>query len=287
MRSTNLLHAIDSNMEKMRRSERKVAEYVLGQPQNIIHMRIVDLAQEAHVSEPTVVRFCRAIGCDGFQNFKLALAQQLASAPSFVEYTVEEYDSIKTYSAKVIDATIETLTRVRDAIDPQALDLAITALSKANRVDFYGFGGSSSVAQDAQHKFFRLQLVSAAYSDAHIQTMAALSLSDKDVVVAISQTGRTQALIDSIALAQEAGAMVISLSPSGTPVSSKSDIPIFIDVDEDTEIFTPISSRIAHLSIIDILAVGVAKSRGAELTDHLRKIKSGLQPLRIQPQHQR
>jgi RpiR family carbohydrate utilization transcriptional regulator len=274
-------------MEKMRRSERKVAEYVLGQPQNIIHMRIVDLAQEAHVSEPTVVRFCRAIGCDGFQNFKLALAQQLASAPSFVEYTVEEYDSIKTYSAKVIDATIETLTRVRDAIDPQALDLAITALSKANRVDFYGFGGSSSVAQDAQHKFFRLQLVSAAYSDAHIQTMAALSLSDKDVVVAISQTGRTQALIDSIALAQEAGAIVISLSPSGTPVSSKSDIPIFIDVDEDTEIFTPISSRIAHLSIIDILAVGVAKSRGAELTDHLRKIKSGLQPLRIQPQHQR
>lgn len=287
MRSTNLLHAIDSNMEKMRRSERKVAEYVLGQPQNIIHMRIVDLAQEAHVSEPTVVRFCRAIGCDGFQNFKLALAQQLASAPSFVEYTVEEYDSIKTYSAKVIDATIETLTRVRDAIDPQALDMAITALSRANRVDFYGFGGSSSVAQDAQHKFFRLQLVSAAYSDAHIQTMAALSLSDKDVVVAISQTGRTQALLDSIALAQEAGAMVISLSPSGTPVSSKSDIPIFIDVDEDTEIFTPISSRIAHLSIIDILAVGVAKSRGAELTDHLRKIKSGLQPLRIQPQHQR
>ncbi|CAH0993110.1 HTH-type transcriptional regulator HexR [Sinobacterium norvegicum] len=287
MRSTNLLHAIDSNMENMRRSERKVAEYVLSKPQDIIHMRIVDLAQEAHVSEPTVVRFCRAIGCDGFQNFKLALAQQLASAPSFVEYTVEEYDSIKTYSAKVIDATIETLTRVRDAIDPQALDQAITALSKANRVDFYGFGGSSSVAQDAQHKFFRLQLVSAAYSDAHIQTMSALSLGEKDVVVAISQTGRTQALIDSIALAQQAGATVISLSPSGTPVSSKSDIPIFIDVDEDTEIFTPISSRIAHLSIIDILAVGVAKSRGAELTDHLKKIKSGLQPLRIQPKHQR
>ncbi|WP_245980723.1 transcriptional regulator HexR [Sinobacterium caligoides] len=281
MKTTNLLHMIDSNMSNMRRSERKVAEYVLSQPHDIIHMRIVDLAQEAHVSEPTVVRFCRAIGCDGFQSFKLTLAQQLAAAPSFVEYTIDEYDSVMNYSTKVIDATIETLTRVRDALDPEALEQAVIALSGANRVDFYGFGGSSSVAMDAQHKFFRLQMISAAYSDAHIQTMAALSLNKGDIVVAISQTGRTQTLLDSMSLAQDAGALVISLSPSGTPVSSKADIPIFIDVDEDTEIFTPISSRIAHLSIIDILAVGVANSRGDELTEHLRKIKRGLQPLRI------
>lgn len=282
MKTTNLLHTIDSNLDNMRRSERKVAEYVLAHPQDIIHMRIVDLAQEAHVSEPTVVRFCRAINCDGFQSFKLALVQQLASAPSIVEYTVDEYDSIVTYSTKVIDATIETLSRVRDGLDPETLDRAISALSKANRVEFYGFGGSSSVAMDAQHKFFRLQIISAAYSDAHIQTMAALSLTADDVVVAISQSGRTQTLVDSIALAQQSGAFVISLSPSGTPVSSKSDLPIFIDVDEDTEIFTPISSRIAHLSIIDILAVGVAKSRSHKLTDHLKKIKLSLQPLRVQ-----
>ena len=140
----------------MRKSERKVAEFVLTNPADIIHMRIVDLAKKADVSEPTVVRFCRAIGCEGFQDFKLNLAQQLASSPSFGQIAVTDEDSVADYSLKVFDSTVDTLLKVRDSLNPEVLDKAVSALCKANRVEFFAFGASGAVAADAQHKFFRL-----------------------------------------------------------------------------------------------------------------------------------
>ena len=267
-------------MPAMRKSERKVADYVLAQADEVIHMRIVDLAQEAMVSEPTVVRFCRAINCDGFQDFKLALAQQLASTPGFSQFAVDVNDSPIEYCYKVFDATTETLSRVRDALDPQALNSAVAVLGKAHRIAFFGFGASGAIAVDAQHKFFRLGLSTAAYCDPHIQNMAAVSLTANDVVVAISQSGRTQALLQAIGLVQQQGSKVIGLAPSASPITNQVDIPICIDVDEDTESYAPQSSRIAHLTVIDVLAVGVSQIHSDKITAHLQKLKQGLAPLR-------
>jgi len=265
----------------MRKSERKVAEFVLSRTTDVIHMRIVDLANSAQVSEPTVVRFCRAIGCEGFQDFKLELAQQLASSPSFGQIAVTEFDSIAESSLKVFDSTVDTLLSVRDSLDPDILSAAIDAIYRANRVEFYGFGASSAVAVDAQHKFFRLQVVSTAHSDPHIQKMAAMSLDQNDVVVAISQSGRTKALVETIGLLKSSGCTVIGLAPSNTPVSNSCTIPINIDVKEGIEIYTPLSSRIAHLVVIDVLAIGVAQRKGPELKNHLLKLRQGMQSLRI------
>ena len=220
----------------MRKSERKVAEFVLTNPADIIHMRIVDLAKKADVSEPTVVRFCRAIGCEGFQDFKLNLAQQLASSPSFGQIAVTDEDSVADYSLKVFDSTVDTLLKVRDSLNPEILDKAVSALCKANRVEFFGFGASGAVAADAQHKFFRLQLATAAYSDHHIQHMSAMSMQPGDVVVAISQSGRTEALINAIEVVRSVGGVVIAIAPSGSPVIQKATIPIEVDVEEDIEI---------------------------------------------------
>lgn len=283
MRQANLLQTIGRDMQKLRKSERKVAEYVLSKPNDVIHMRIVDLAQEAHVSEPTVVRFCRAVGCDGFQVFKLSLAQQLASTPGFSQFPVDDGDSAIDYCHKVFDATLDTLARVRDSLDPAALQAAVAALCKAPNIAFYGFGASGSVAVDAQHKFFRLGLSTAAYSDPHIQAMAAMSLHPADVVVAISQSGRTRALLDAIDLVEEQGGIVVALSPSGSPVANRARIPICIDVDEDTDFYAPQSSRLAHLVVIDVLAVGVSQARGEEITEHLKRLRRGLAPLRLPP----
>src|SRR5690606_232804 len=151
-----------------------------------------------------------------------------------------------------------------------------TLFRSARRVEFYGFGASSPVAMDAQHKFFRLQISSAAYADPHIQAMSALSLDERDVVVAISQTGRTKALLEAMALAQQAGACVIGLAPGATPIAQACDIAIHIDIEEDTDNYTPLPSRIAHLAVIDVLAVGVARSlsatRGASVDEHLRRM---------------
>lgn len=287
MKPATLTQKISDAMIDMRKSERKVAEFVLTNPTNIIHMRIVDLASEAEVSEPTVVRFCRAIGCEGFQDFKLNLAQQLASSPSFGQIAVTDHDSIADFSHKVFDSTIDTLLKVRDSLNPELLDQAVSALCNANRVEFYGFGASGAVAADAQHKFFRLQLATAAHSDHHIQNMSAMSMQPGDVVVAISQSGRTRALLHSMEMVKSMGGIVIGLAPSGTPVIKHASIPIEVDVEEDIEIYTPLSSRIAHLVIIDVLAIGVAQRKGPDLQDHLFKLKQGLRSLRIQPEDNR
>lgn len=276
----NIVRAIETQRAKLRKSERKVADYVLAQPNEVIHMRIVDLAQEAHVSEPTVVRFCRAIGLDGFQSFKLALAQHVANSPQYQEFHFSDQDSAHEYTFKVFDATMESLKRVRDSVDVGAIEQAVAGLTQARRVAFFGFGASSAVASDAQHKFFRLDIPSGAYADPHLQTMAAMSLKAEDVVVAISQSGRTQALLDALTLVRANGTQVIVIAPPGTPVCDQADVAIYVDVEENTRDHTPLPSRIAQMAIIDILAVGVSRSKGPAVRAHLQSLERGLQTLR-------
>ena len=275
MKPAALTQTISNELQAMRKSERKVGQFVLAQPDKVIRMRIVDLAQQAEVSEPTVVRFCRAVGCHGFQDFKLALAQQLASSPSIGQIAVTDSDSTAEYSFKVFDSTVDSLLKVRDNLDLDMLDRAVQALCAAKRVEFYGFGASGAVAFDAQHRFFRLQLATAAYSDPHLQNMSATSLSPDDVVVAFSQSGRTKALV------KARGAKVIALAPSQSPVADAATIPITIDVKEDIQIYTPLSSRIAHLAVIDVLAIGVAQQKGPQLEEHLQQLQKNLDSLRI------
>ena len=280
MKPARLTQTISDSLTTLRKSERKVAEFVLKDPLAVIRMRIVDLAQHAEVSEPTVVRFCRAVGCNGFQDFKLALAQQLASSPSYGQIAVTDQDSTREYTHKVFDTTVDTLLKVRDSLDLETLDAAIAAIYDAQRVEFYGFGASAAVAFDAQHKFFRLQITSAAYADPHLQNMSATSLHPGDVVIAISQSGRSQALLDSMELVKQAGGIVIGLSPTDSPVARAASISIHVDAKEDNQIYIPLSSRIAHLAVIDVLAIGVAQKKGPKLDEHLMRLKAGLASLR-------
>jgi RpiR family carbohydrate utilization transcriptional regulator len=276
-----VLKEIEDRLDQLSRAERKVAELVLEQPEQAMHMRIVDLAVAARVSEPTVVRFCRAIGCDGFQNFKLALARSSSFSASGEPFALSELDTARDYTYKVFDATMATLQQVRDTLDPDAIEVAVDALCNARRVEFYGFGASSPVAIDAQHKFFRLQIASAALSDPHLQAMSAVSLSEEDVVVAISQSGRSTALLEAMDHVRDSGALIIGLAPAGTPVIERCSIPIPIDVEQVSgSSYTPLPSRIAHLLVIDILAVGVSKTMGEEVDRHLAKLNRSLQSLR-------
>lgn len=265
----------------LRRSERKVADFVLSKPEEVIRLRITDLAKAAAVSEPTVIRFCRAIGCQGFQDFKMTLAQELAASPGFGQISVSDSDTTADYCYKVFDSTAETIRKVRDQLNTTVITQAVNTLAIAKRVEFFGFGASGAVAADAQHKFFRLQLATAAHSDHHIQNMSATSMQEGDVVVAISQSGRTSALLQSLSLVKEAGGTVVAIGPSDSPLSHLADIAIDVDVEEDTEIYTPLSSRIVHLVVIDVLAIGVAQRRGPALQEHLLKLKRGLKNLRV------
>ena len=276
-----ILATIEHYRSSMRKSEVKVADYVILNSASVIHMRIVDLAQEALVSEPTIVRFCRAIHCNGFQEFKVKLAQDLAVANNIGHFAIAEDDSVEDICEKVADTTIQRLHEVKDQLLPKQIARASAVISKARRLEFYGFGASAAVATDALHKFFRLQIATATYSDPHMQSMSAVTLNEEDVVVAISQSGRTKDLLHSIQLAQAHGAIVICMAPEGTPISNEADIPIYINIDEDTDQFTPMTSRIAHLMVIDILAIAVTQRRGPDFIAHLNAIKQSIQSLRL------
>tara|TARA_B100000902_G_C27172044_1_gene844362 strand:+ start:198 stop:1049 length:852 start_codon:yes stop_codon:yes gene_type:complete len=280
LNSPNLIRRITESQSSLRKSEAKVATYVLANLDGVIKMRIVDLASKSAVSEPTVIRFCRAIGFDGFQSFKLQLAQQLGLGSVFTQFAVEDNDTVADLLNKVFDTTVGSLITVRDEINSEVLEQAIDSISSARRVEFYGFGASGSVAADAQHKFFRLQLSSAAYTDPHIQRMSAISLGSEDVVVAISQSGETQALLQSVELAREAGANVIGLAPQDTSLSRLCNLSIYVNMEEDLESFTPVSSRIAHLVVIDVLATGVALHRKPLLKEHLERLEKSQKALR-------
>ena len=280
MNSPNLIRRITESQSSLRKSEAKVASCVLENLDEVIEMRVVDLASKSSVSEPTVIRFCRAIGFDGFQSFKLQLAQQLGLGSVFTQFAVEDSDTVADLLNKVFDTTVGSLITVRDEINSAVLEQAIDTISNARRVEFYGFGASGSVAADAQHKFFRLQLSSAAYTDPHIQRMSAISLGSEDVVVAISQSGETQALLESVELAREAGANVIGLAPQNTSLSRICNLAIYVNMEEDLESFTPVSSRIAHLVVIDVLATGVARHRKPLLKEHLERLEKSQKALR-------
>jgi RpiR family carbohydrate utilization transcriptional regulator len=280
LNAANLLKSISDAHPKLRKSEQKVADFVLGNPQEVIHMRIVDLASQANVSEPTVVRFCRALHYDGFQDFKLTLAQGLASNTNFEQFSLDSKDTVSEFKQKIFDSMIGNLIDIRDHLDAETLENAIDALVKAKRIEFYGFGASAAVCSDAQHKFYRLQISAAAYSDPHMQTISAVSMSAGDVVVAVSQTGRTKDLLHTVKLVKETGATVISLCPGNTPLSELATIAIHIDVEEDKDLSTLMSSRVLHLVVIDVLAVGVAIRLGPALLDHLKTIKRSLRSLR-------
>ena len=280
MNSPNLIRRITENQASLRKSEAKVANYVLANASEVIKMRIVDLASKSEVSEPTVIRFCKAIGFDGFQSFKLQLAQQLGLGSVFTQFAVADNDTVADLINKVFDTTVGSLITAREEINSEVLEQAITTISNARRVEFYGFGASGSVAADAQHKFFRLQLSSAAYTDPHIQRMSAISLGPEDVVVAISQSGETQALLQSVALAREAGANVIGLAPHNTSLSRVCNLAIYVNMEEDLKSFTPVSSRIAHLVVIDVLATGVARHRKPLLKEHLKRLEKSQKALR-------
>lgn len=277
----NLLQHIAQSRHLLRKSELKVADHVLLDPAAVMHSSMADLAHSVGISEPTIVRFCRAIGCSGFQDLKLA--QSLAAGASFGQFAIHEDDSVADYSLKIFDTTLHTLMEVREHLDPQALQQAVSAMAQAQRVEFYGFGASGAVAADAQHKFFRLLLSAAAYSDPHMQAMSAVTLKPGDVAVCISQSGRSKDLLITANLVRESGANLITLCPSQTPLAELSTVNLAIDVHEDTEIYTPLTSRIAHLVVIDVLAMGVAMARGPSLVNHLKSVKRSLRSLRLSP----
>jgi RpiR family carbohydrate utilization transcriptional regulator len=263
------------------KSELKVADVVLADPNTTIRSSIASLARAADVSEPTVNRFCRSLECTGFPDFKLKVAQSLANGTPYVNSNVEPNDSVEAYATKIFEMTMASLDDARSNLDYRAVERAVDALAQARKVEFYGLGASASVAIDAQHKFFRLNVPVIAYTDIMMMRMSATASTRGDAVVVISYTGRTIASIEAAQLAREAGATVIAITTPGSPLSEHSSIVLGVETVEDTDVFTPAVSRLVHLTLIDVLATGVTLRRGPDFLEHLKRVKNSLKATRF------
>lgn len=283
-RDDNLLEDIQSRLENLNKSERKVAEAILRDPSAATRYSIAALARAADVSEPTVNRFCRGFSATGFPDFKIRLAQSIATGTPYIGQNIEPDDSVAEFSDKIMLSTIASLDKARQALDPKALATAIDYLIQAKQINFFGMGGSASVALDAQHKFFRFNIPVMCYDDALMQRMVAAGSSVGDVVVMISYTGRTRETVEIAQLARANGATVIGITMPDSPLAAVCTVVLEVTAAEDTEVYMPMSSRIIHLSVIDILATGVTLKRGADFLGHLKKIKESLKPTRFPPQ---
>jgi RpiR family carbohydrate utilization transcriptional regulator len=276
-----LLDSIRTQYDSLSKSEKKVALAVLEQPELAIAENITALAKKADVSEPTVVRFCRAIGFDGWHAFKMKLAQGLALSPGADESPAPE-DLAADLVNKICSRSINTLLDLRNSLDANAIEQALQVLSRASRIEFYGQGTSGIIAADAQHKFFRSGVPTVAYADPHIHSIAASLLKKGDAVVAISQRGNSIALLRSVQLARSCGADVVILAPSGTPLAELATVLIPIDLHFHTDPYTPISARLAHLVVIDILAVGLALRLSPERRKKMITAQKALEKIEMQ-----
>ncbi|KVN14338.1 MULTISPECIES: MurR/RpiR family transcriptional regulator [unclassified Burkholderia] len=276
-----MLPRIEATRAQLRPSERKLADFVLAAPREVLDLSMTELAARAGASQPTIARFCQALGCSGFREFKIRLAQSVAPGVASVYRDVEPDERAPGIIGKVFDRTIGALIEVRNSLSATSVADAIELLTRASRIEFYGAGGSGIAAQDIQHKFFRLGVPSVAYSDPHTFSMSAALLGANDVVVAISNTGRTRDIVDAARAALACGAKVISITHSHSPLAQLSTVSLASNVAEETDVFSPMTSRMSHLAIGDILAVGVALRRGPELVDRLGRAKEAITRRRI------
>ena len=281
----NLLEFLGRADVRLRRSETRVAEAVMRDPAASVHRTLAELAAEAAVSEPTVVRFCRAVGFRGFREFQITLAQALAAQGSFNDAAMTKIDPRQNLVGSVLNNHLSTLVAVRDGLDTETLTRAIDILAAARRIEFFGLGASGVVAIDAQQKFFRLGLPTVAYTDPHMQLMSATTLRPGDVVVAVSHTGRTKDILESVVTAKDAGAQVIAITSPDSPLSFAASVTLPVASAEDTDLYTPMMSRLAHLAVVDVLATGLARRGGPELSEKQRRLKRRQQLKRLPKSH--
>ncbi|KND60545.1 Phosphogluconate repressor HexR, RpiR family [Candidatus Burkholderia verschuerenii] len=280
MSDINVLELIDRARPSLKRGSRQVAEFILSNLDTLSDLSLAELARLANVSEPTVLRFCSTIGCNGFRDFKIRVVQSLALGAPAAHSVLANDDTPEAVATKIFDYTITSLDWARKKLDFAAVGRAVDLLAKARRIEFFGFGASGIVAQDAQQKFPLFGVPCVAHQDSHQQFIAASMLEPGDAVVAISNTGATRGLIEIARTARERGAGVVVITGSESPITRFADVAVIAETLENTDVYTPTTSRLAALVVIDILSTSVALRRGEEHSRDVMLMKKRLAHLR-------
>lgn len=240
-------------------SEKKVADFVLDNPDKIIYLSVSELADEVHVSDSTIIRFCKNVGFNGYQEFKLFVAQDLVVPIENINEDIQMDDDLETVVNKIGFTNKKAIEETLSITNLEALQEAIDVIVKARKLEFYGVGASGITGYDAKYKFLRIGIDVDCYTDAHLQAMSAATLSEEDVVVGVSHSGSTKDVVDSCTVAHEAGATVICITGHNrSPITKVADIKLLTATREMPLSSGALRSKIAQLQVLDMLYTGVS-----------------------------
>lgn len=270
------------------KSERRIVDYLLSNPHEFARSNVRDVAEATSVSEPTVVRFCRRVGCEGFRDLKLQLVEDLAYRQALREGGVNDAklapitDIRKQQIAQnVYSSATAAIQNCVNRIDWDTIEEAASAIIKARRTIICGVGGSSSIfAQELHNRLFRLDLNCCPFVDSYLQRMVSATLGEKDIAIFVSSTGRPRALLDSVELAQHYGAKCIGIAPAQSPVGHIVDICVDLELTQGgVGPLHPNPMRYVQLFLIDCLAYAVALKIGPHADKVLRRVRASVSTL--------
>jgi len=286
--SADILPRLESMMDSMTRAEVRIAKRILAAPNDFVRSSVRSVAADLGVSEPTILRFCRAIGCEGFKDLKFRLIQELALSQAMSDQAERATKAAVASNPgagnedpnddRVFDTIIDALTRTRDTLVYSDLLSSAQAIAKAGRVVVYGIGGSSAaLALEAHNRLFRLNIPIMVFTDGYTQRMSAAILGEGDVALFISSTGRPRELQESLELAKYYKATCIAITDKETPLGRDADICLHVGLAAfGVEEIQPNPMRFAQLFVIDRLAYAVAALVGEQAHLALRRMRGSV-----------
>lgn len=272
-----MLNDIQEQTPNLSRAEQRVARWIMRHPRQASRATLAQVAAECGTSEPTVIRFCRSIGLSGFREFTIRLTEDLSRPVSNVHNSVGADDTASDAVTKVMDASIRSLIDMRSILSSLPVEKAVEAMRSARQIGFAGLGASGHVAADACQKFFRLGTPCTALTNTPDILQFAGVLEAHDVLIVISQGGRWPELARAAELSRQRGATVIALTDRKSRLASLATILFPCEGVEDPSIYTPMSSRLAHLALLDSLQVALALVIGDAAVDRLQRSRRALQ----------
>jgi DNA-binding MurR/RpiR family transcriptional regulator len=273
-----LLLKMKSLYPSLSRAEQQVVDYIIENPEKVIYLSVAGLAENSGVSDATVVRTCRSLGLNGYQDLKVTLAQDIVTPLQSIHEEIEESDDASVIINKVFQGTMHALTFTHDTLNVDSVVKAAETIMQARLLVIIGLGNSHSIALDFQHKMLRLGIKAVAHSDSHMQAIVCSNLSSEDVLFAISHSGSSKDIVDSTRIAKSQGAKTISLTNIGvSPLNKITDIQLYTASKETKYRIVAMSSRIAQMAVIDSIYTIIA-AKTPTVVESFRKIEKMLNP---------
>ncbi len=271
---------IQSYLQDLKPAEQKVADYILKNVDEVIYASITSLSKETGVSEATIVKLCQRLGYSGYQELKIMLAResQQQGRQEKIYGEINPDDSLAQVKDKMFQKYQEVLGNTKSLLDGRKIARIIELIGKSQRLYFFGFGASSLVARDAELKFTRINIPATAVDRVHDQKMLSANLTEKDLVFAISNSGRTREILEAVDILQENNCPVVAItSQAGSPLGQRADYLLLNSSKETPFRGSAMASRMAQMAVIDMIFLGTALENYEETNRALQRTHEAVQ----------